>query len=193
MSLLALDFAPCRTNGPRSSTYSGDLRVTPESLSTAEIQALNRYIGALLDSKSSVQVDVNLKELWSNALITFHEVSASLGDNWLLRPGPGLSSMILRKMPVTSNDIKRFAAAMGEGTEFYLSEINLLSGTWKNMLDTLRKMPRKPKTLYIMDLCGGDVDGLDDERYSQIFGGDPAQSLSTMFIHKMIDVNPLHW
>lgn len=171
MSIWELNFFPCRTNVlERNGIFHGG--PTQEEITPVETQALDRYIGALLDSKSIRHVEINLEEFWHSAeFYNFPDLPASLGRNWLLRPGPKFSAISLRQMLVFSGDIERFAAALCEYKEFALTEINLLGDTWKNMLEILRKIPSKP-LIAIFDPCGGGLDSLDRERYNLIFDKD---------------------
>lgn len=172
-------------------------RTGSNSKSAAELQALDKFLGAILDCKSIEHADINLGEFWIGAGFdsVFH-TPTSLGTSWFHRPGR-IRSLNLLQVPLTVQDLERFVTnAMVEDDEYKaeisLEGIYLYNGTWKHFLDTLRTARRDNIKIGISSPLGGGLDEMNQGSYSSLFGGRLDDgSLIQQFIRGIIDRNPL--
>ncbi|RAO72265.1 uncharacterized protein BHQ10_008277 [Talaromyces amestolkiae] len=166
--------------------------------SAAELQALDKYLGAILDCKTLEHADINLGEFWIGAgFDSIRHAPTSLGINWFRESG-AMRSLHLTQTPLTTTDLERIVSqAMvdddeDDHIEFRLHEVYLCNGSWKHLLEKLRMAKMKNVQVGFAHPLGGGLDELDYEVYSSVRDQfNDRGSKVHQFIRGEIDRNPL--
>jgi hypothetical protein len=172
-------------------------RTGSNAKSAAELQAVDKYLGAILDCKSIEHAEINLGEFWIGAgFDSIRHAPTSLGACWFHK-STGLRSLHLIQVPLTTRDLERFItkATVDDDeveVEISLQEVYLCNGTWKQFVEALRTARMNNMRIGFAYPLGGGLDELDQEVYSSAFSHfDDRGSLVQQFIRGDIDWNPL--
>lgn len=166
--------------------------------SAAELQALDKYLGAILDCNCIEYADINLGEFWYGAgFDSIRQAPSPLGTSWFHKSARP-RSLNLTQVPLTMADLERIVTkAMvvdddDDEIEINLHEVYLCNSTWKQFLETLRTAKRNDLKVTFAYPLGGGMDELDQEAYSLIWGRlDDGGSMVQQYIRGRTDRNPL--
>ncbi|EED11994.1 hypothetical protein TSTA_000680 [Talaromyces stipitatus ATCC 10500] len=202
MDIFQLGFQPCCNGawGPWTVDVDDDAvegrRAESHAKFAAELQALDKYLGAMLDCKSIEYANISLGEFWIGAGVdSIRHAPTSLGTSWFHKPAR-IRCLRLFQVPLTTRDLERFVTnAMVDDeyeAEIHLHEVYLCNGTWKQFLDTLRTARRDNIKIGFSSLLGGGLDEMDQEVYSLVWGRfDGDESMVQQYIRGRIERNPL--
>ncbi|KAI7971542.1 hypothetical protein EIK77_001418 [Talaromyces pinophilus] len=207
MNVFQFGFQPRCTSGcgPWAVSFNDDAEdLTTAGLnakSAAELEALDRYLGTILDCNCIEYADINLGEFWYSAgFDSIREAPGSLGTSWFhesARP----RSLHLTQVPLTMADLERIVIkAMvvvdddgdDDELEINLQEVYLCNGTWKQFLETLRMAKRNDIKVSFAYLLGGGMDKMDHDAYSLVWRRlEDGGSMVQQYIRGRTDRNPL--
>lgn len=179
--------------------YKTDLRQSPSS---EEIDAFESFISAMTDSSGLERLWLRLDSGWSDGGLDADRQSGLwpflLSD---VKPDWGsLQDIHLSDFALHLSDLERLAAqlkASGARLEFLtLQRVRLLSGTWSQALEILRKVEIEYEKQLIEPKGAEceDVTMMRGGRYDAVFGRswDDTRSLAEDFINEDTKHNPLH-
>jgi len=145
---------------------------------------------AVLDTASIQMIWLNLDFLWDKENLP----SFSLGSILTLRTWQKLYSLSTSGLPLHLAELARFADRLSPTAKnMHMTNTYLLSGTWAEVLDTLRKKPTSHWE--IGRLSGAECDSMSDEEKETIFGKLTIMyndnSPANQYLRGIIDMNPL--
>ena len=155
-----------------------------------DVEGLQKFLSAILDTESVSFMALDFGSLWDKTYTT----PISLGSLITLRQRKNLSSVFLWSVPMHLTELEHFTDRQAEVIELLsFSNIHLLSGTWAEGLEILRKMP---SGLIMFDSpTGGECEVLSHDEYQEIFKGnyfsEDERSKAEKYINKSTDQNPL--
>lgn len=177
MSLFQITFQPrCRSGcGPWAVDENFQTMYTVRSVE--EIRAINQYLGALVNTKSMYDVNINLGEFWFSAgMESFQDAPASLGVDFQWPVKSELTSVFLNEVSMTEKEIETLAKSLCDEAELRLTIIFLRRGIWSSVLDTLRRELEVPREVHIRHPLGGGINELSSEQVSFVFDTNPDSS-----------------
>lgn len=206
MNIFQFGFQPrCASGcGPWTVDFDDDdaeelRRAGVNARSAAELQALDKYLGAILDCDYIGHADINLGEFWYSAgFDSIRQVPSSLGTCWFHKSARP-RCLQLTQVPLTMADLERIVTkAMvivdddDDEIEINLTEVYLCNGTWKQFLETLRTAKRNDIKVVFSYPLGGGMDEMDQEVYSEVWGRfEDGGSMVQQYIRGRTDRNPL--
>ena len=179
MSLFQVRFKPLCRSGCGPWAVDDDGRPLYVIRSANEMRAINDYLGALLDTETMSDVEINLGEFWYSAGIdSIFDSTASLGADFSWPLGSGLENLSLCMVCLTVAELEKVAKSLCEEPEIDMHSVCLRGGTWKEALDMLRRELQKPWRVNFQCPMGGEIDVLSEAQISFAFNRDDKSNSS---------------
>ena len=156
----------------------------------AEVEHIKTFLHALLDTQSLEHLFLDFGFLWDRDNMPS---STSLGSLFTFRSWPKLRHLFWRVCPLHLEEFKQFIGNLSTPIEYMGPHAtHLLSGTWAEALDVLR---RKAKYTTIECPSGGGLEDMPKEEREDIFprrnGRPDSDSKAEQYVAGKIEQNPL--
>ncbi|KAI1073881.1 hypothetical protein F5B20DRAFT_565748 [Whalleya microplaca] len=140
-----------------------------------------RLVEAFTDSDSIQDLYISMYEFWPDS---------SAGCLLLTRTWPRLRQVRFEG-PLHFEELKMFYAKVQSHVNLRLAWVQLMSGSWADVLDLMRANTRsRQDSSYILEPVGAECFSMPKKQVDRIFG-DKRRSPSTRYIRKVSDYNPL--
>lgn len=154
-----------------------------------EIKNLVDFLIAVIDTNTLGRLDLWCHFLWENERVPH----SNLGPIISLRPWKNLDTINLHAFPLRLENLKQFVHNLQKAPSYMsLSDCHLLSGTWAEALDVLR---RKTKHISFSDPKGAECDDMTHAEKKAIFESKGKRTMDTSlaedYLRGRIPNNPL--
>jgi hypothetical protein len=158
---------------------------------TEEVDDLGKLLTTMLDTETLRTIRLNFGFLWDNE----RPPAFSLGSIFNLRTWPNLVTLRLVGVPLHVRELERFVERLSSSVDIItIDSMHLLSGTWLEGLDILRRKAT-PRTDFESPY-GAECDEMSGEETQAIFGKDYSNGYhvtakAETYIRGGSDENPL--
>ena len=138
----------------------------------AEIAHLARLLTALLDTKSLESITINLDSTCDRTdPDVFAPPPICLGPMLAKQTRRNLRIILLRSFAIHHAELERFVDQLGVPLKYAgLQDIHLMSGTWADTLDVLRRVaPSRSSGLTFEGAIGAEVEVMSDDERAAVF------------------------
>lgn len=151
---------------------------------------LSKLVRLFLEAPCLQDVELNFRELYSGRQAQGSN-SESIGKLVSLLPWTKLRKVALSCFFIRFDEFTTCLEQLEPGACIVLDTVNLLTGTWADLLDVLRT--KADCASEVITPLGGEVEELDpDELYDEYFlATDDAESLATQYVRGILSENPL--
>ncbi|KAE8454428.1 hypothetical protein EG329_000050 [Mollisiaceae sp. DMI_Dod_QoI] len=159
-----------------------------------EMKDLGIFVSALMDTRSLEDINLDLHYLWEQG----NPPILSFGPVITPRPWPNLREIYLRGLSLHLSELERLVDQLNDSVHLLAIQLmHLLSGTWADGLDLLRKFGISQGHLdmrvVFLDPSGAECETLTYAAKEEIFGRESAnmKNRAEEYIGGHIDRNPL--